>query len=362
MDLESNLQGICDRFQNEMTAIFDYINFIQDSMILSELCKKDSFIQNSIFSSYSSIEEVQTKIEDIKSEIKKNVTLLEGEVNKLEIKDIPEWYYSIDGRSDEGELIEYIVNVADEELSKEAIMVNVQNQLEALCITKGELIVGDFYIKLYEDNTKLLELIDITLNAINNSKIYELERQINILNHYTKLLKIIDTKEHLNIYRQSFIQLISAFDTAVFDCFKLKFENNFFDMLKMFENGNIKYHEIAEYKTFENLKQEVTEKKLRNCYLKDLLIIARNINKDIFLISGQDSYISFREKINCRNCHIHNNGFVDKAYLGLEDSTNVTFNVYQYGLGSYLEIDINYLKDTAISCMGFLINFKNIVS
>jgi len=50
------------------------------------------------------------------------------------------------------------------------------------------------------------------------------------------------------------IAIIALFDAIVFDCVRTVFNLDFFNQLKFYKDGSIKYSEIAKYENFESFK------------------------------------------------------------------------------------------------------------
>ena len=221
---------------------------------------------------------------------------------------------------------------------------------------------GEIFLELYDNPQKIKKYIDVCNKINNNSKINDLKESIKLIEHHIKLLNLINIKNPINIYRQAFIQLIAVFDTITFEFFQLKFNSNFFEWLKLFKDNSVKYSEIAKYNNFEWFQSETINGILKSCYLKDLLIIAKNNFKNSYIVNGKDLYTCFREMINRRNCHIHHNGIVDNAYLGLENSSieKTNFNIYEVKLNDYLTIDKEYFCKSLDMCKSFLLNFKSL--
>ncbi len=345
-------------FEEETKAIISQMDFMEESIILSAVRDNSNEYLRGIIPSFNSIEDAQSNLEAVVNALENRLDILKYEYSNRDYKEIPDKYINIDQRSEMGEFIALILeHISNGETDKNKIAENIRPDLEALCIIKGDLYYGECFVNMYDDEKSLLEVIDVCINIHDNNEIYNIEKSIDLTEYYIKLFEWINIKNSINIYRQSFIQLIAMFDTIVFECYKIKFNNDFFEGLKYFKEGSIKYSELANYQDFETFKNDTIESKLRNCYLKDLLNIARNKNKNLFMVDGIDNYTQFREMINCRNCHIHNNGIVDNAYMGVNN--NESFNIFNYNLGDYLGIDKKYFQRTYNMCKTFLYNFVN---
>lgn len=216
------------------------------------------------------------------------------------------------------------------------------------------------YVKIgYHNKDDLREFIDVCLNIHHNDWLYEIEEAIQLIKYYLKLFELIDTSKTNNIYRQGFIQLIALFDTIVFDCYRDVFESDFFGQIKFFKDGKnegkITFSELATYRDFEALKTATINSIFKNLYLKDLMEIANKQDKSLFSIGGTEKYVAIREMINRRNCHIHNNGIADDAYIQ-------SYNIFKSSVGDYLVIDKSYYNAAFEMCSGFVLNFVSYFS
>ena len=358
MDVNMELENQYKRFSDETSAIKSQVEFIEESLILPAVMEKRNKLTYSLIPNFKSIEEVHAQLDVTIKQLSDSIIELKESLSDIYYQNLPERFASIDYRSEEGELIQFILEIiGNGESDPQKIVEEVNIQLEALSIIEGENMGGGFYLELYDNTDRLIEYIDLCLKINHNNKIQDIEDSISILNHHIKLLSLVNTKNSTNIYRQAFIQLIAIFDTIVFECFRIKFNLNFFEWLKYFKDSTIKYSEISRCMSFEAFQQQTIEEKLRSCYIKDLLIIARNQDKSTFLMNGTDMYPYFREIINRRNCHIHNNGIVDNAYLGVGNSSVEVFNIYNMEIGEYLSIDKTYFYNALEMCRNFLYNF-----
>lgn len=84
-------------------------------------------------------------------------------------------------------------------------------------------------------------------------------------------------------------------------------------------------------------------------------------NPELFNIDGEIKYANFIEMINRRNCHIHNNGVIDNSYLGINKiNDKPEFNIYNFSIGSYAEINRQYLDESLYYCSVFMNNLTQI--
>lgn len=98
------------------------------------------------------------------------------------------------------------------------------------------------------------------------------------LSEYMTLFNVMDYKSPLNIYRQSFILLMTAFDAAVFDITEVILNNHFFEFCNANESSlkdGYKLKEIARFGSFDNLKADIIAKILKDNYASGLLWYCR---------------------------------------------------------------------------------------
>ena len=295
MDIENELQTRYKRFCEEANAIKSQVDFIEESVILTAVKEKSNEFTRNLIPSFKSIEEVHHQLDELIESFSENKARLNRKLCENEYEEIPENFLGIDIRSDEGELLQFIYNIIESgETDYQKIANEVRNELKTMCIDNGENGYEEIFLKLYNSNEKLHKYIDVCFKMCHNDQIANIEESIDLIEHHTKLLSLIDVRNSINIYRQAFIQLIATFDTIVFECFRLRFNANFFEWLNFFKDSSVKYSEIANCKGFETFQRETVEEKLKNCYLKDLLNIARNQYKDIFVGDANDLYLIFR--------------------------------------------------------------------
>lgn len=344
------MQYIVEKFNFEVSNINEYIEFLEN------------YVMNILNPKVSNIEDSVKNLDELKSKNNNNIEKVTKEINKIELKELPNWAKSIDARSQEGELIEYIMQELEVTDDTEKIIESIKEELESICIIKGDQEDGDFYLNLYNSREEICKYVELSKNIYNNILYYDKENELKILINNEKALKLIDTKNKINIYRQAFNQLVFLFDSTVFDIIKNKFNENFFAWINYFnKDESIKLKDIGSNEDYNNFKLMIIEKLLKKCYLRDLIEILHREYKNIFYIGKVDTYIDFIEMINRRNCHIHNNGIVDNSYLGIDrNNTQPRYNKYNFQLGEYIEIDKKYFEKSLKNCIGLLDNIKGI--
>ena len=340
------MQKIIDGFNSEVNNIKEYVVFLEENIIANTLSKRNI---NEIFDNLSSL----------RSNNDDEIRLINDILKNLEIEKLPQWFKDIDARSNEGEFIEYLLEIISNEGKDDTqeMMYAVKGHLEALYIMYGDCIGSDFLIELYENKEKLREFVELSKALHKQKNYFDYQHRLEQLINYNKALNLIDTKSNTNIYRQAFVQLIFVFDSVMFDIIRYKFNEKFFEWVNYFNDDNIKLKDIGSNSDFEEFKSMVIEQQLKKCYLKDLIEIIHKNYKSIFNINGKDTYVSYREIINRRNCHIHNNGIVDKSYLGIDKNNNEPrYNIFGFREGDCAYIDKKYFENALNSCNKLLNN------
>lgn len=164
-------------------------------------------------------------------------------------------------------------------------------------------------------------------------------RCYNWLQDFRVHFKLYDVNNPINIYRQSFIVLLTAFDAVMFDIARELFQRDFFDcMYILSEKGKIEFSKLKDYGDFSTLKAQEVENCLKNRYIAELLGTIHSYKNSSFVINEQDRFDDILEIISRRNTHVHHNGIIDQKYF--EKGNGKT--KYGLSLGQYAKIDYGY--------------------
>ena len=129
--------------------------------------------------------------------------------------------------------------------------------------------------------------------------------------------RVASPNAEVNILRQGFILLMTAFDAAIFDLVRRALRNKFFSLAGAFgKQEKISLQEIAEHGSFQALQEEIIEEQLKKRYVKDLLYLLCNEWKVecVDKLAG-DKFERLIEFVLRRNVQVHNRGIVDDRYL-----------------------------------------------
>lgn len=325
--MSQKLNGIRDKYRANLTQIKEYIRYIE-SYFLSTI-KMNAHLDevSPTFFENQTIDNICTNLVQIRAEMITHSNSLQSEIDSIQILEDVDDQTTLRDSTPDGDVLLYLVSEIHKGNSdKDKLFSDVMSFLEVMCITKGDLIGGGRFHELYDQPKYVKRLIDIAFNDENIRKYSSLQKEILQISNSIKALDLFDSTNHMNIYRQSFIQEMAFFDSCVFEIAKICMEDNFFDWLLVFANKNLKTHDIAKYSSFDDFQSAYIQETLKACYVKDIIHILHDKDKAIFELNGQDIYSEIREAINRRNVHIHHNGEADEMYIG-------EFNVFSASLG-----------------------------
>lgn len=159
------------------------------------------------------------------------------------------------------------------------------------------------------------------------------------------ILEINDSNNTLNVYRQSFILLISSFDAAIFDITKELLNQRFFSLISKFcdNDQKIRVKDLDKFVDSSGMIENTIDECLKKKYLKDLF---RDYN-GLGIINDDVLFKELMEITNRRNVHLHKAGIADEQYVS-------SFNLYSKIVDEYLEISEAYLEKSIDVCIEFI--------
>jgi hypothetical protein len=159
-----------------------------------------------------------------------------------------------------------------------------------------------------------------------------------------KLVARVATADaEINLLRQGFILLMTAFDAAIFDLMRVKFRKDFFGLIGVFgEKEKIAFKKFEEAGSFDALRDEIIEEQMKKRYVKDLLLVLSHLKVDCFDVGARDRAGDLVELVLRRNIHVHNRGVVDGRYLELNADGQQEFNIFNLNVGDLAPIDEVY--------------------
>lgn len=147
---------------------------------------------------------------------------------------------------------------------------------------------------------------------------------------------LMSEQTSVNVHRQAFLSLTTAFDAAIFDLVRFAIDRDFFKLIGEFgRNDKISLKSFAEYDSAEQFRAQVIEGQLKNVYIRELFVSLRRLN--VQLTEDPDDFPRLMEIVLRRNVHIHNRGIVDEGYLERCD-----FNIDSLKLGDPAPITPTY--------------------
>jgi len=140
-------------------------------------------------------------------------------------------------------------------------------------------------------------------------KIRALENALKKMDDIRLLLRVATPHAEINILRQGFILLMTAFDAAVFELVRVKLRNGFFSLIGMFgKQEKVSLQEISQAGSFDDFRDEIIEDQMKKRYVKDLLIILDTLGLKCSDEPAGDSFGHLIELVLRRNVHVHNRG------------------------------------------------------
>jgi hypothetical protein len=160
------------------------------------------------------------------------------------------------------------------------------------------------------------------------------------------LARVAQPDAEVNVLRQGFLLLMTAFDAAVFDLVRIAFRTQFFQLIGAFgKHEKVSLEGIGEAGSFEALRDQLIEEQLKKRYVKDLLGVLQALGVVLVDEGGGDRHVQLIELVLRRNLHVHNRGVVDERYLETEpQSGRPKYNLYDFELGEVASIDLAYLE------------------
>ncbi|AOY76704.1 hypothetical protein [Clostridium formicaceticum] len=329
-----------NRFLDELETIDRYVQYMEQNFYLQY---KKLEVANELVKKFDLFTECQEQrksnqiiLKEVQEKIKKALVECEDKINKSKRIEIPEWANDLRILNDEYGLTEYLNPVYCDNDSDYIEYLNTVDPLE-LKLKIDKLDEKNNYAEFHSEDYKYL--IEYMKIIHNNETINDLENTYDELINFLTLYKIFDSENPINIYRQSFILLMTAFDATIYDISKELFINNFFSCVEKLDNkGKISYSDIAKKGSFESMALDIVEDSLSKIYLHKLLFIIRDSIEHFFVFEGKDIFVDIIEMVKRRNIHVHNKGIVDQQYF----ESDIKHNIYNLVINEYATIDDDY--------------------
>ena len=338
--MSNTLYNIRDKYLHDTAAIKDYVQYLENFFITFIRMNNNLHEISPTFFSKPIAKNICDNNGTIQGEMYSYFQKVQEEMNELDVKEKISGEPSSEDPNPRGDLLMYLsTEIHKGEKDKKTLLKDAMGFVEAMCISKGELKGFEDFDFLYDNPSEIEKLVDIAFEDEKRRKYKSLHAEKTYVGNSIKALESFDASNPLNMHKQNFIQIMAYFDSCIFDMVKACMEKDLFEWLAYFENVNIKTHDMSLAGTFDNFKLRHIESTLKKCYVKDLLNILHEKQKDIFEINGNDVYAQLQEMIGRRNVHIHHNGIADQTYIG-------NFNIYGFTSGDYLQISKDYFEET----------------
>jgi hypothetical protein len=283
---------------------------------------------------FDQLDNLYDQIHGAKRQIEKSLYETEKELDSTEA---PENLGKIDVRSYVGELIEYIIESIDYDLSPKHIKTVIQDTTRQ-CQEMAQ--TADYEVP---DDSVLDYAIQ---SAIYISKIRKYNDLAFILEKHDEIEIVVRMQKpeaEINTLRQGFILLMTIFDATMSDLMRIALKKDFFHLISIVGKQNkIRLESLNKYKSFNEFSEEIIEEQLKQKYIKDILAILECNNIQYIDNSTEFEAIHLIEMIQRRNIHIHNRGIVDEKYLEKDDNGVPRYNIYNLKIGSIAKIDLPY--------------------
>lgn len=195
---------------------------------------------------------------------------------------------------------------------------------------------GDSLLNENYTDAQLDKATEIALAKYNNENCSEYKDNLDRINNFEIILKLLNYDLPCNMLRQSFISIFSIFDASLCDYLKNYFMlKNSDDCLKFF------YYDRAYEDKIKCINEHefkfAIERLFTDISISNLLF---NINKSNRKFFDRDfKYNKIVEILKLRNLHVHNNGIVDQMFFDKYKSLG-------FSVGDTAYIDDDYLENT----------------
>ncbi|MBC8117754.1 MAG: hypothetical protein H7062_25470 [Candidatus Saccharimonas sp.] len=155
----------------------------------------------------------------------------------------------------------------------------------------------------------------------------------------------------INILRQGFILLMTAFDAAVFDLTRVTLRKDFFRLIAKFgRQEKMAMEKLSHFTSFDEFRDQTIEEQLKTFYVKDLLFVIKELGVNCVDETNGCGFINLIELVMRRNVHVHNRGLVDERYLERDSNRKPKYNLHNLQLGDVAHIDSSYWEQANLLC------------
>lgn len=206
---------------------------------------------------------------------------------------------------------------------------------------------------------EIKRLINLAVDDVNRIRDCDILASLQAVAEKFDALRFMARMQHplaeINLLRQGFILLITAFDAAVFDIAQIALRSDFFRLLAIIgKSEKLALKQLERYKSFDELRDSLIDEHLKKYYLKDLLTRLRELGAPCNTTGDERHFAEIIEIILRRNVHIHNRGIVDERFLDTNGDGNHKFNIHDLKIGDTAVIGPAYLaraKELCTDCV-----------
>lgn len=343
-----------DRFKDEVATISGYVDYIENNFYRRscQVLRTQGFEDFEVLKDYVFFTDDETEKENNRNILTHLGQLVKSKIEEckeqLENKEkvpLPQISSAIIENDLKESLCEYLrLHVYDcmdnpddlpySKLIEEVTAAGLKEQIDFVDEASGDKCYDMLKVEDYES---MLEFMRCTLY---NEELEEKESELFEYQELQTLYGIFDEKAPINIYRQSFILLLTAFDAVIFDMAKILFSNKFFEIAP-FINYDKKFSlaDISKYENFQEFSEKTIDLIIAGKYIADLLEIIYKYKKNIFNLDGDDCYPTLMEIVQRRNLHVHKKGIVDEKYFTKGNGSELGLQI-----GDYAVIDDAYFN------------------
>lgn len=216
-------------------------------------------------------------------------------------------------------------------------------KLEKLSSQDNERYIDEYKVWLNYSIQDYQDVIDYYSNETKNYVIEDTEEILIDLKTLKTLYQVFDDDNKINIYRQAFILVMTAFDAFINEFAKDILVNKFDEFISEIgkDKPKITYDDVIVYSTIIEFKKAMVEKHVESIKLTSLVKIVSKICSYIFVGDNlnSDIYKTILEMISRRNVHIHRCGICDNQYF-----INAEGNPFNLKKDDYIAIDKYYYQ------------------
>jgi hypothetical protein len=337
-------EGIGARFRREQEYISQFVDFLAEAArpssaaasYIAQVLRRHGIEADRVESSEGWPLYIPRQFDELRPEIDTRLNELQHEIRGSES------YKGIDARSELGEWIMFFMEHVPNNPSAGELEWILAQAIEQQDKQKAEY-VTESNTPEFLSREQLNHAIRVAFAMRRSQQLDELFNAREQLRREEMLRIVAAPDGELNVYRQGFILLMTAFDAAVFDLAREALRAGFFSNIRWFAGKTkLGVEEFGRYADFAEFRDAVIENQLRGMYLQDILRTLRGVGLFSPKDQKSDPYVRLRELVARRNLHIHNRGIVDDRYLESDERGRPKYNIFHLETGQLAVINEQY--------------------